>query len=55
MYKYNKNAKYKAGSQSDDIGHINDDKLSFDLQNLIRPNVYTSNSTYFKTSYTAKI
>ena len=29
----------------------NDDKMSFDLQNLIRTYVYTSNSTYFTTSY----
>ena len=51
MNKYNKNAKYKAGFQSNNLGHLNDDKMAFDLQNLIRPNIYTSNSTYFKTSY----
>ena len=50
MYSYNPNAKYRAGSQSDE-GHVNDDKIAFDLQNLVHPNVYTSSNTYFKTSY----
>ena len=51
MYRYNPNVKYRAGNQTDENGHTNDDKMAFDLQNLVHPNVYTSSNTYFKTSY----
>ena len=51
MYHYNPNVKYRAGNQTDENGHTNDDKMAFDLQNLVHPNVYTSSNTYFKTSY----
>ena len=51
MYHYNPNVKYRAGNQTDENGHTNDDKMAFDLQNIVHPNVYTSSNTYFKTSY----
>ena len=35
MYRYNPNVKYRAGNQTDENGHTNDDKMEFDLQNLV--------------------
>ena len=57
MYKYNKYAKYKAGSQEEKrkmgregVRQVIID-IAFDLQKLTKPEIYTSSSTYFKTSY----